>query len=109
MRDLGTLMQFDWSISIGNILTAIGFVFGCIVFAIRVRSDVLHVGVELATLEKKIGEQVQELRGETKEIRAKMDNFAAALITIGRQDERLNSMEKRIGELSTRQYENKRT
>lgn len=100
-------IQFDWTISIGNILTAIGFVSGCVIFAMRVRTDVAAVGIKLVNLEEKLGIQVTDIKGDVKEMRGSMKELATVLITIARQDERMGFMERRIAELSSRQYDTK--
>ena len=41
------------------------------------------------------------------DVNTAMKELSAVLITIARQDERMNSMEARIGELVTRQYDAK--
>jgi aspartyl aminopeptidase len=73
--------MIDWTISVGNILTGMGFVLGAggIVWALR--ADVKVMSSRLDSIETQVLKIVD------------------VLVHIGRQDERLNSHEKRIDRL----------
>lgn len=74
-------MTIDWTISVGNILTAIGLAFGAAGIVWALRADVRVLSTRIGSIE------------------AQMLKIADVLIHIGRQDERLNSHEKRIDKL----------
>lgn len=74
-------MTIDWTISVGNILTAVGLAFGAAGIIWALRSDVKVLASRIGSIE------------------AQMLKIADVLIHIGRQDERLNSHEKRIDKL----------
>ena len=78
-------MTVDWTISIGNILTAIGLAVGAAGIVWALRADVQVLSTRIGSIE------------------AQMLKIADVLIHIGRQDERLNSHEKRIDKLEDRQ------
>lgn len=69
-------LQVDATISVGNILTLVGFVVGGIMFVVAVRRDVDILSTRLAPLEKAI---VQ---------------LTDILIKLAIQDVRLNTMER---------------
>lgn len=77
-------MTIDWTISIGNILTAIGLAAGAVGIIWALRADVQVLATRIGSIE------------------AQMLKIADVLIHIGRQDERLNSHEKRIDKLEDR-------
>lgn len=74
-------MTIDWTISVGNILTAVGLAFGAAGIIWALRGDVKVLASRIGSIE------------------AQMLKIADVLIHIGRQDERLNSHEKRIDKL----------
>lgn len=69
-------MVFDWTISLGNVLTLVGFVGGGIAFIYAVRRDVDVLTARLKPLETAIGELTE------------------ALTVIARQDERVKALER---------------
>lgn len=77
-------MTIDWTISVGNILTAVGLAFGAAGIIWALRGDVQVLATRIGSIE------------------AQMLKIADVLIHIGRQDERLNSHEKRIDKLEDR-------
>ena len=76
--------MIDWTISVGNILTGMGFILGAggIVWALR--SDVKILATRIGSIE------IQILK------------VADVLVHIGRQDERLKSHERRLDKLEER-------
>lgn len=77
-------MNIDWTISVGNILTGVGLAAGAVGIIWALRADVQVLATRIGSIE------------------AQMLRIADVLIHIGRQDERLNSHEKRIDKLEDR-------
>ena len=71
-------MLFDWSINLGHILTILAFVFGGLSFALTIRSDIGMIRNRIDLLDYE------------------MKKIAEILVTLARQDERLNNLSKRI-------------
>jgi hypothetical protein len=80
-------MQF-LNIDLGNLLTIFSFIFGGIAFAYTIRTDVGLINSKLAFTTERL---------ESMEIEIK--KISEILVSMARQDERLNAMEKRIAEL----------
>jgi hypothetical protein len=62
-------MTFDWTISLGNILTVVGFCFSGVIFVMLMRADMLVLGTRVTNLEGALRELMQsniaiaEMRG----------------------------------------------
>jgi hypothetical protein len=62
-------MTFDWTISLGNILTVLGFCGAGVVFVMLMRTDMMILGTRVTNLEGALRELVQsnialaEMRG----------------------------------------------
>lgn len=82
------MVAFDPTINLGNILTIAGFIVGGWVFiwAMRSRLDVLTV--EIRVLKENSVEQNKQLI-----------EFAKALVSLARQEERVSALERRIDDL----------
>ena len=78
-------MTVDWSVSIGNLLTMLGFVFGGISFVYAVRRDVSVLAQRLEPLE------------------AAVTRIVELLTTVSRQDERLKVVERDLQRNDPRQ------
>ena len=76
------------NIDVGNILTIVSFLVGGVTFAYTIRNDV-------SVINSKISYTTDRL--ETVELEIK--KISEILVSMARQDERLNAMEKRISEL----------
>jgi len=74
-------MTFDWTINIGHVFTAIGLFAGAVGIVYAIRSDVKLIKTEIDAIK-------EDLRA-----------MAGVLIQIGRQEERLNSHDRRIAKL----------
>lgn len=74
-------MTFDWTVNIGHLITAGGLVLGAAGIVWALRTDVRVLSARIGSIE------------------AQMLKIADVLVHIGRQDERLNSHEKRIDRL----------
>jgi hypothetical protein len=68
-------MQFDGTINLGHILTLVGFAFGCLGVAMSLRTRLDSVENELKKM-------------------------SGVLIELGRQDERLNGIDRRLDDLA---------
>lgn len=61
--------MFDWTISLGNILTVVGFAGSGVIFVMMMRSDMLILGARVTNIEGALRELVQsnlalaEMRG----------------------------------------------
>lgn len=73
--------MIDWTINIGHILTFVGFVATLVSFIYAVKGQVIGMKVEI------------------KAIRQELTKMSDVLITLGRQDERLTAMDRRIDDL----------
>jgi len=69
-------MAFDWTISLGNILTILGFIGAVIAFFVAVRRDITELATRLQPLETALKE------------------LTASLTVLARQDERVKSLER---------------
>lgn len=74
-------MTFDWSINVGHVLAAIGFILGASGVVWALRGDMKVLANRLTSVE------------------ATVIKLADILIQIGRQEERLNSHDRRITKL----------
>ena len=74
-------IQVEMTISVGNLLTILAFLVGGIGFVYTIRSDVGAQGRRLGAVES-------ELR-----------KLSEILVALGRQDERLNAIDRRIDDL----------
>lgn len=74
-------MTFDWSINVGHVLAAFGFILGASGIVWALRGDMKVLASRLTSVE------------------ATVIKLADILIQIGRQEERLNSHDRRITKL----------
>lgn len=74
-------IQVEMTISLGNLLTILAFLIGGIGFVYTIRSDVRAQGERLDAVEHEL------------------QKLSDILIALGRQDERLNSMDRRIDDM----------
>lgn len=74
-------MTLDWSVNIGHVLAALGFVLGASGVVWALRGDMKVLASRLSSVE------------------ATVIKLADILIQIGRQEERLNSHDRRITKL----------
>ena len=74
-------IQVEMTISIGNLLTILAFLVGGIGFVYTIRSDVRAQGLRLDAVE------------------SGLRKLSEILIALGRQDERLNAIDRRIDDL----------
>lgn len=72
------MVSLDWSVSLGNILTVLGFVAGGLMFVLAVRRDVDILSTRLKPLEDAV---VQ---------------LTTILVTLARQDVRLEAVERDV-------------
>lgn len=79
-------MTFDWTISLGNIITIFGFALSGLIAAAMLKSDVRMLGQRMGALEKDV------------------DNIANVIVQIARQEERLSSIDRRANDLANRLY-----
>lgn len=74
--------MIDWSISVGNLLTMVGFMGGGIAFVVAVRRDVSYLSRRLMPIEN----AVETVR----------DHLSTLVTTMGRHDERLKAVERDV-------------
>ena len=74
-------MIFDTTISIGNIITILAFLFGGAMLIGRTKANVNILSERLQSVEKEI------------------HKLTEVLVTLGRQDERLTAIDKRVEDL----------
>lgn len=100
----------DWSINLGNLLTIAGFLFGGVMFVIKVREDVnaarseqqslaaMHLQ-KFEALEKRHDEREKKHDERFGHLEKKVDVIAEATVAIARQDERMNGFEHRLASI----------
>ena len=78
-------MTFDWTISIGNLLTIIGFAGSGVVFVMFIRADLQVLSSRVMSLEGTTRELVQanlimsELRGRSQTLETRVDHISERL------------------------------
>ena len=78
-------MIVDWTINIGNILTAVGFLVGGLFFVFTIRSDVNSIKSDEAAAARRL----ESVEGE-------LSKMTQVMLDIARQDERMKSFEWRL-------------
>ena len=74
-------MTFDWTINIGHVFTAFGLFLGAVGIVYAIRSD------------------VRVIKAEIDQMKSDIALITGALVSIARQEERLNAHERRITRL----------
>lgn len=77
-------MLFDWTISLGNILTAISFIVAVAVVISRMRTDIRLILQRLGAVERDL------------------DRIANVIVEIARQEERLGAIDHRLNDFNNR-------
>lgn len=77
-------MVFDWTISLGNLLTVAGFGFSGIVFVMMMRGDMLVLGQRINNVE------------------TVLKDLAAAGLAVARQEARIETLDERLNAISHR-------
>jgi hypothetical protein len=80
--------MFDPTISLGSILTIVGFLAGGWAFVLAMRSRIDVLTVEIQMLKDKSVQQGDQLI-----------EFAKALVLLARQEERLTAMDRRVEDM----------
>lgn len=80
--------MFDSTITLGNILTLVGFLFGgwTFVWTMKGRIDVLS-------------DEIKALKEQSVTQSKQIADFAQALVELARQDERLNAIDRRVEDM----------
>ena len=84
-------MSIDWTLNLGHLLTIGGFLFGGLMFMLTIRNDVNSIKTSEGTV-------VQRLEIVERDL-AKITDV---LVSLARQDERLNSHGRRLDALDDR-------
>jgi hypothetical protein len=74
-------MSIDWTINLSHLVTVFGLLMGAVAIVYAIKSDVRIIKAELDSLKVQI------------------TKITDVLVHIGRQDERINSHERRISKL----------
>ena len=77
-------MSFDWTISLGNLLTVGGFAFSGIVFVMMMRADMMVLGQRINSVE------------------LVLKDLAAAGLAVARQEARIEGLDERLTSISRR-------
>lgn len=77
-------MIFEWTISIGNLLTVAGFGFSGIIFVMMMRADILLLGQRIANME------------------IVLEKLATASLVVARQEAQIGALENRLTLISQR-------
>lgn len=78
-------MIFDWTISLGNILSLSGFGLGGVVFVLMMRGDMLVLGVRVAAVELALRDMAYSQLA-----------VATAITKVEALDERMNVISRRL-------------
>lgn len=78
-------MNFDKTINLGHILTFVGFCFGGFSVVLALKSDIAAVSHDT----KNLGEKISS-------IEKTVDKLTEVLVTIGKQEVRIDGIEKRM-------------
>ena len=78
-------MTFDWTISLGNILSLSGFGLGGVVFVLMMRGDMLVLGVRVAAVELALRDMAYSQLA-----------VATAITKVEALDERMNVISRRL-------------
>jgi K+/H+ antiporter YhaU regulatory subunit KhtT len=73
--------MFDLTVNLGNLLTIISFLVGGVTFVYAIRSDVKTIQARLMLVEEEL------------------DQLTGVLVSLARQDERLNYLNKELQDL----------
>ena len=77
-------MTFDWTISLGNILTVAGFAFSGLIFVMMMRADMMVLGQRINSVEMIL------------------KDLAAAGLAVARQEARIETLDERLNAISQR-------
>ena len=77
-------MTFDWTISLGNILTVAGFAFSGLIFVMMMRADMMVLGQRINNIEMVL------------------KDLAAAGLAVARQEARIETLDERLNAISQR-------
>lgn len=79
-------MIIDWTVSIGNILTMVGFLGGGLLFVLTMRADIRLISQRLTEVEKDLSQ------------------ITSVIVEIARQAERLTAQDRRMNDLANRLF-----
>ena len=77
-------MIFDWTISLGNILTVAGFGFSGIIFVMMMRGDMMVLGQRISNIE------------------SVLKDLASAALAVAKQEARIETLDERLNAISRR-------
>ena len=77
-------MIFDWTISLGNILTVAGFGFSGIIFVMMMRGDMMVLGQRISNIE------------------SVLKDLASAALVVAKQEGRRETLDERLNAISRR-------
>lgn len=79
-------MMIDWTVSVGNILTMVGFFGGGLLFVLTMRADIKLISQRLTEVEKDLSQ------------------ITNVIVEIARQSERLTAQDRRMNDISNRLF-----
>ena len=77
-------MVFDWTISLGNILTIVGFAGSGVIFVMMMRGDMMVLGQRVSSVEEAL------------------KDLARASLAVARQEARIETLDERVNAISRR-------
>ena len=77
-------MVFDWTISLGNILTIAGFAGSGVIFVMMMRGDMMVLGQRVSSVEEAL------------------KDLARASLAVARQEARIETLDERVNAISRR-------
>ena len=87
----------DWTISLGNIATLIGFLIGGVLFVFSMKSEM-----------RVFGERFTVIDAQVKDIKLEVSGLSKAMVQIAVQSTRLDSLSERISTIDRRYDELRR-
>lgn len=94
-------LAFNWTITLGDILMILSGIVAGVIFAIRVGSTIAHFGDKLVGMEQDMADHITHTQEEMAELKVDVKGISSILITMARQDERINFIERRLNEMGS--------
>ena len=84
LPSLGAKMIFDWTISLGSLITIVGFIVSGLIFVMMMRADMMVLGQRINNVEMIL------------------KDLAAAGLAVARQEARIETLDERLNSISQR-------
>ncbi len=84
-------MIFDWTVSLGNLISLVGFIGVGLSMFYGMRADIRLLNARIVNVE-----------GDLNKIDQTLQQIVKVFVEVARQDERMSSMDRRMNDLSNR-------